>query len=143
MADVRANGNGNGKEQFAGTIGGQTFSVSVRDLLSLLLLIGVFVLGFIVWQQMSLGLRLLHGQHRQIEEMLDDQNDLLRQQTEEMANFFYALDFNQGKPPEQRIPLRLYQQRDKPPTTGLTPQQREDKIRQDIEESGDPTLRKR
>ena len=71
--------------------------------------------------------------------MLDKQNDLLHAQTKEMIHFFFALDYNQGRPPEQRIPLRLYVE-DQARIPGLTPQQREDKVRQDLHLHDHPTL---
>ena len=125
--------NGNGRERFEGTVGGQKVSFVVRDLLSILLLVGIFVLGFIVWQQLSLGLRLLHGQHRQIEEMLDEQNELLREHAHVMAQFFYALDYNQGRPADQRIPLRL-ERESLPLPQKLTPRQREEKVLKEMQE---------
>jgi hypothetical protein len=130
--------NGNGREQFEGTLGGQKISFAVRDLLSILLLVGTFALGYVIWTQLSYGLRLLHGQHREIERMLDQQNELVHAQTKEMIHFFFALDYNAGRPPQERIPLRLYVEQ-KERQESVTPEQREERVRQQIQQQDDPT----
>ena len=102
-----------GHEQLQGTIAGNTFSLNVRDLISVLLLVGIFVLGYLVWDAQKAALRLLYTGQQQIFQHLVAQDDHLREQTLQMVRLFYALDYNQNKPPEQRVPLHLYEPDDK------------------------------
>ena len=102
-------GNGNGRERFEGTIAGNTFSLNVRDLISVLLLVGIFVLGWLVWDAQKAAMRLLYTSQQQIFTHLEAQDTHLREQTLQMVRLFYALDYNQSRPPEQRVPLHLYE----------------------------------
>ena len=95
-------------EQFHGTIAGQQFSLNVRDLISVLLLLGIFVLGWLVWDAQKAAMRLLYTGQQAIFAHLEAQDTHLREQTLQMVRLFYALDYNQNQPPEKRVPLHLY-----------------------------------
>ena len=103
-------GNGpNGRERLSGTIAGHTFTLNVRDLISVLLLVGIFVLGYLVWEGQRAAMQLLYEGQKQIDGHLEAQDQHLREQTHIFVRLLYALDFNQGKTPEQRVPLHLYE----------------------------------
>ena len=101
-------------EQFQGTIAGQQFSLNVRDLISVMLLAGIFVLGWLVWDAQKAAMRLLYTGQQQIFQHLVAQDDHLREQTVTIVRLVYALDYNQNQPPEKRIPLHLYDPKNAP-----------------------------
>jgi hypothetical protein len=98
---------GNG-ERLSGTIAGHTFALNTRDLISVLLLVGIFILGWTVWQGQRAAMRLLYDGQLVITKRLEEQDDHLREQTQQIIRFFYALEFNMSVPPEKRVPLHLY-----------------------------------
>lgn len=99
---------GNGREQFSGTIAGHTFALNTRDLISVLLLVGLFIMGYFVWQGQKSAMRLIWDSQQLMMTRLEQQDAHLREQTAQIVRFFYALDYNQGVPPEKRVPLHLY-----------------------------------
>ena len=99
--------NGNGREQLSGTIAGHTFALNTRDLISVLLLGGIFVMGYLVWDAQKAAMRLLYTGQQQMVQHLEAQDTHLREQTVTIVRLVYALDYNHHQPPEKRIPLPL------------------------------------
>ena len=97
-----------GHEQFQGTIAGNTFSLNVRDLISVLLLVGIFVLGWLVWDAQKMAMRLLYTGQQTMMTRMEQQDEHLREQTQQIIRFFYGLEYNISVPPDKRVPLHLY-----------------------------------
>ena len=98
-----------GQEHLSGTIAGNTFSVNVRDLISVLLLVGIFGLGWLVWDAQKAAMRLLYQGQQAIFAHLEAQDKHVREQTLTIVRLVYALDYNQQQPPDKRVPLHLYE----------------------------------
>jgi hypothetical protein len=133
--------NGNG-ERLQFQVGTKTFGIQARDLIPVLLLIMIGVGGYLLYLNMATRMDWMMQRQDQTQEMLHanqlkmvealqtwhqilktqedairitllHQNELLEHQTETFRRFFYTHDYNQGRPPEDRLPLDLT-----PPATG-------------------------
>ena len=93
-------------ETLAGSFGGQSFVLAARDLLSILLLLGTFGMAYVVWNQLSFGLRLLHEQHQDMTDACEKHTELVQEQTRQIEHWFLGLDANLAKPLEKRVPMR-------------------------------------
>jgi hypothetical protein len=100
MPDTSARSNGNGREQFEGTIGGQQVRFVTRDLLPILLLLAVIVGGYLVHQQLAFAVRALGVQHVAIE-------DRLMENYKEFFRLLSVLDYNCHTDEAQHLPMVL------------------------------------
>jgi hypothetical protein len=88
------------RERIGGTIAGQKFAVETQHLISVLLI--VVVAGVIYF--------LVHVQQQHTEALirqLRDEHELMFQRMTNLANALRVVDWNQGRPLADRVPLDL------------------------------------
>jgi hypothetical protein len=102
--DVRMTSQGGNGERLDVRVGGQSFGLSAKDLIPILLLIVAGVAGYLVYHAQDQRFGQMQEQHLMLFRHLQHQNEVLNQHSDVFRRWLTTIDYNIGHP-EQRIPL--------------------------------------
>jgi hypothetical protein len=84
------------QERVEGSVAGQRFSIQTTNLVQVLLIVVLGVAGYFQWMTMSRLTEELHADHAHLQEQMRAVGSALR-----------IVDWNQGRPPAERVPIFL------------------------------------
>lgn len=93
--------------QVKASIGGQSFEITTKDVISLLLIVMICLAGWFAWQSNEKRLDNFQAQHVLFGKLLLEQKEFAREETEKLYRALVTLQYNIGRPPDEQIPLGL------------------------------------
>jgi hypothetical protein len=112
----------NTRERLDVTVGGQTFGLAAKDLVSILILLLACVAGYLLWLSQDARLQAIAHQHVYLYQYLQAQHALILEHRETLREWLETVSYNSGHPHEQHLPLthRPSQVKPPPPPSSLT-----------------------
>jgi hypothetical protein len=97
----------NNHAEFKGSIMGQSFTITTKDVISFLLLIMIGLAGWFAWQSNEKRLDLFQSHHMRVFELFLESNKARDVQTHQIYQWLQTLAYNANRPQEEQIPLGL------------------------------------
>jgi membrane-anchored protein YejM (alkaline phosphatase superfamily) len=97
----------NNHAEFKGSIMGQSFTITTKDVISLLLLIMIGLAGWFAWQSNEKRLDLFQSHHMRVFELFLESNKARDIQTHQIYEWLQTLAYNANRPQEEQLPLGL------------------------------------
>jgi len=97
----------NDHAEVKGTIAGQSFAFSTKDLIPVLLLLCGLAGGYVIWLQVDKRLDLMQSHHIRLFDLLVEQEKHANERLDLMRRLLSVHEWNQDLPREQRVPLEF------------------------------------
>lgn len=94
-------------ERLEAKFGDKSLGITTKDLIPVLLIAMMGMGGYLIYQNIRWALQAIFNRQQLMLDRMDTQDDKLAFQTREFARLLAILDYNQGRPQEEHLPMEI------------------------------------